>query len=254
MSLITIWGDESSQNAHKYMVLGTIWEHEAANEEIARDVEQLRQQLGFHREFHWNEMKKYHREAYFRLIDLFIKHMKQGNMQFRALIVDMSNKRNVKADDNKETHFYKMFFWLIYKWLTPDNHYDIFLDRKSNSVPGRLQDLEYYLNRKMAADYVKLIQRHAPSANEKMKLAYPLVVVRRVESRDGSQAPLQLADVLAGAIAYVRNGHYDKAVANHSRSPKRAVVEYLEAKLGFSLLDCHARHESEGFNLFCFKR
>ncbi|TCW40774.1 DUF3800 domain-containing protein [Laceyella sacchari] len=253
MSLIVIWGDESSQNAHKYMVLGTIWQRADTYEALEAEVAGLRRQLGFEREFHWNEMKKTHRDAYIAFIDLFIKHMRQGNLKFRALIVDMTDKKNVKTGDNKEAHFYKMFFWLIYKWLAPEHHYDIFLDRKSNSVPGRLQDLEYYLNRKMAADYIKLIQQTS-GAKEKQTIAYPLIVVRRVESRDGTQTPLQMADVLAGAIAYVRNGHYEKAVANRSRNPKRAVVNHLEAQLGFSLKDCHARNEHKGFNLFCFKR
>ncbi|SFI98394.1 hypothetical protein [Thermoflavimicrobium dichotomicum] len=42
MGLITIWGDESSQNAHKYMVLGTIWE----NPSFAADLERVESRDG----------------------------------------------------------------------------------------------------------------------------------------------------------------------------------------------------------------
>lgn len=168
----------------------------------------------------------------------------------------MSEKKNILNGDDPETHFYKMFFWLIYKKLEKNKKYDIFLDQKSNSVPGRLKDLEQSLNRRMYKDY---FEKHLEDI-KKHKFFFAkdfprsAEVVRRVESRDGSQVQLQLVDVFAGAIAFVRNGFYDKAKANNTKKGKADVVDYIEYKLGIKLNSCHGPKESEELNIWCFRR
>jgi hypothetical protein len=182
--------------------------------------------------------------------------MKKGALRFHSLIVDMSEKKNVLKGDDPETHFYKMFYWLIYKRLRQDRKYDIFLDRKSNSVPGRLKDLEQSLNRRMIQDYLKKhfedIKKHKPFFTHHFPRSAE--VVRRVESRDGSQIQLQMADVFAGAIAYVRNGFYEKAKINQVKNGKACIVDYIQTKLGVDLHACHSSHEQIEFNLWCFQR
>lgn len=235
MALINIWGDESSQNAHKYMVLGTIWQHPACTAELMKDIQDLRNQTFFQKEFHWNELKAHQLNVYKGLVDIFKKYADQGLLKFRALVVDQSDRSHKIYSQDDELHFYKMYFWLIYKRLMISNQYDIFLDRKINRIPGRLSDLKNVLNNKMIGDYGSV------AAN----------IVRRVETRDGSQIELQMADVFAGAIAYVRNGHYSLAT---SSNPKLQLVDYIERSLQVSLNACHWPNESPKFNIWCFKR
>jgi hypothetical protein len=238
MALMTIWGDESCQNAHKYMVLGTIWENPNYAVDLERDVCKLREEFQFKKEFHWTDLKGHQRNAYKGLIDIFEPYMRQGVITFRALVVDMSNKKNIREGDDKELHFYKMFFWLILKKLNRENRYDIFLDRKSNSVPGRLEDLYISLNDRMFDDIHYFFDP----------------VVRRVEPRSGEEIQLQLADVFAGAIAYVVNGYYMDAKRNNSKNPKIELVEHIENRIGLKLTSRHAQHERPEFNIWHFSR
>lgn len=242
MALVTIWGDESSQNGHHYMVLGTIWQNPNYAAEFERDIQTIKRNSKFDKEFHWQELKGHQLQAYKDLVDVFREYMNQGLLKFRALVVDQTDKMHKIYSGDDELHYYKMFFWLIYKRLLCQNTYDIFLDQKNNSVPGRLSDLQNALNKKIDKDC------HYNGMNSLRKRN----IVRRVEPRDGSQIPLQLADVFAGAIAYVRNGHFKSNPSKNNA--KSRLVLYIEEQLGFSLNDCHLPHENQGFNIWCFKR
>lgn len=235
MALINIWGDESSQNAHKYMVLGTIWQNPVCSADLMKDIQELRKKVSFQKEFHWNELKTHQMSAYKGLIDIFIKYANQGLLKFRALVVDQSDRSHKIFSQDNELHFYKMYFWLIYKRLLVSNQYDIYLDRKENKVPGRLSDLKNVLINKMISNHGRVAA----------------TTVRRVETRDGSQIELQMADVFSGAIAYVRNGHYQLATKNN---PKLQLVDYIERSLHLNLGTCHLPSESPKFNIWCFQR
>lgn len=244
MALITIWGDESSQNGHKYMVLGTIWQHPSCAADLERDVQNLKRATNFHKEFHWTDLKGHQIKAYKGLIEIFKEYMDQGLLKFRALVVDQSDPIHKEFSENDdELHFYKMFFWLIYKRLREEHRYDIFLDQKNNSVPGRLSDLKNSLNNKFDKEYYA-----------KKGRVFLEHIVRRVEARDGSQVELQIADVFAGAIAYVRNGYYSTSKNQNNNNPKVQLVEHIQNTLNISLDSCHKRTESDGFNIWCFER
>lgn len=240
MALIHIWGDESSQNGHQYMVLGTIWQNPICAADLERDVNNLKQSVNFMKEFHWTEMKGHHVSAYRGLVEIFKEYMNQGLIKFRALVVDQTDRSHRLFSDTDELHFYKMFFWLITKRLNEQNRYDVFLDRKSNSVPGRLSDLKDTLNGRFRSDQW---------AN-KNKIYFG-DVVRRVEPRSGVEVELQLADVFAGAIAYVVNGFFEKGKSNE-KNPKVILVKHI-LDLGFPF-QCHKSWENPSFNIWCFER
>lgn len=216
MALITIWGDESSQNAHRYMVLGTIWKHPACTAELADDAWKLKKELGFDKEFHWTEVRRHHLPIYRELIRTFKKYKDQGLLKYRCIVVDNSDPLHRIYSPDQELHFYKMYFWLIYNRLIAKNRYDIFLDRKRNKVPGRLSDLKDHLNRKFCAEH--------PTENN---------IVRRVEPRDGTQIELQMADVFTGAVAYERNGFYEKV--DNPKNPKFQMVNMIQDILSIRL-------------------
>lgn len=236
MSVITIWGDESSQNGHRYMVLGTIWQKPECKGDLNKEVEQLRNQYNFHEKFHWTDLRRHHLPMCKDLLKIFKKYNDQNLLQYRSIVVDNSDKLHKIYSPDEELHFYKMYFWLIYKRLTSEHKYDIFLHKKHNKVKGRLSDLKNSLNSKYNSD-------NATTVN----------IVRRVEPRDGSQIELQLVDLFTGAIAYIRNGHYEKA-KNNPKNPKIQMIQMIEEILSVNLSSSHTLKESENFNIWHFKR
>jgi hypothetical protein len=239
MALVHVFGDESSQNAHRYMVLGTIWENPVCAANLERDAQDLRREYGFKKEFHWQEIKGHQVRAYCALVDLFKVYADQGLIKFRGMVVDQTDQRHKKYSDNDELHFYKMWFWLLYKRLNDNHTYDVFLDRKSNSVPGRLTDLRNALNNRFANDYW---QRHNRFRGN---------VIRRLEPRSGTEIELQMADVFAGAIAYVRNGFLNGA---SEKNPKARLIMHMWDVLGQGSFECHSVSQNPKFNIWCFSR
>ncbi|WP_093228483.1 hypothetical protein [Thermoflavimicrobium dichotomicum] len=53
---------------------------------------------------------------------------------------------------------------------------------------------------------------------------------------------------------FVKNGHYAKAKKNNSKNAKVDVVDHIQKTIGISLDSCHSPKESDGFNIWCFKR
>jgi len=245
LSLITVYGDESCQNGHKYMVLGTIWDMENCCNIIEEEVKSLRERTKFQKEFHWTDLKNHQLITYKELINIFAAHKKMNKLEFRALVVDQSDATHKIYSNDDELHFYKMFFWLIYKNMRRGNFYDILLDRKSNSVKGRLTDLKNSLNNRWFND------NWNGDITEIFQLLNP---IRRVEPRDGSQIGLQLSDVFAGAIAYVWNGHYKERKIANPDNPKVKLVEHIQNTLNLDLASPHKPWESPSFNIWQFKR
>lgn len=247
MGVVTIYGDESSQNAFTYMVLGTIWDACGVCDGLEEDIVKLKEETNFvGKEFHWCELKGHHLRAYKGLVDIFANCLEQGNVKFRALVVDQSDIKHKSYSEDDELHFYKMFFWLIFKNLRRPHQYDILLDRKTNSVSGRLSDLKSALNNKWFNDFALGVNLADLDKSDFTK-------VRRVEPRDGSQIALQLADIFAGAIAYKRNGHYESS-KNNPKNPKVQLLHYMEEKLGVDFLTNHLPGQSPEFNIWRFKR
>lgn len=242
MGLITIWGDESSQNAHKFMVLGTVWQNPICAVDLQREIHDLRMKFSFSKEFHWTEMKKLDFPVYSEAINIFKKYYDQGFIKYRAIVVDQTDPVHREYSPDNELHFYKMYFWLIYKRLRHDNKYDILLDRKRNKVDGRLSDLRNSLNNKCYTDHV----------NNGGKVDEYKNIIRRVEPRDGTQIELQFADIFTGAIAYVRNGSYEKA--DNPMNPKLRIVNYIQEKMKINLREGHPHYINQGFNIWDFKR
>ncbi|WP_371019040.1 DUF3800 domain-containing protein [Pseudalkalibacillus sp. JSM 102089] len=241
MAIVKMYGDESSQNGHDFMVLGTIWDETNCCDAIEIDVARLKGERGFKNEFHWTDLKRHQLSVYQGLIDIFASYRSSDCFRFCALVVDQNDFAHQLYSDDDELHFYKMFFWLIYRRLDPSKSYGILLDRKTNSVEGRLSELKHTLNQKCIKDHSPFLRRE---------------IVRYVEPRDGSQIGLQIADVFSGAIAYVWNGHYAAAkMANpNTKNPKVKLVDYIQSTLGINLQSFHGPEESPNFNIWRFQR
>ncbi|MCP3033444.1 DUF3800 domain-containing protein [Halobacillus sp. A1] len=246
MRLVTVYGDESCQNGHNYMVLGTVWDMGGICSEIELVVTDLKRRRQFKKEFHWSGVKGHHIPVYQELIDIFELYYHEESIRFNAMVVDQSDQSHQNFSDNDdELHFYKMFFWLIWGRMDIANDHDILLDRKTNSVPGRLSDLKNALNN-------KVVKHHGIQWKEGNFL--PRNVVRTVEPRDGSQIGLQLADLFAGAIAYVKNGHYHTRKRANPNNPKVKLVDYIQDKLSIDLRYSHYSYQSPAFNIWRFQR
>lgn len=241
MQIVKVWGDESSQNGHRYMVLGTLWLPAENSSGFEQQISELKSKYNFRKEFHWNKLKNDQLKMYIELIDIVTNQIKSNKIAFLAIVVDQKSRENKIFSPSDELHFYKMYFWLIYQRISFKNRYYIYLDQKNKKKQDSLFDLKNSINLKIHKESVR------KNGNKYTEF------VRKVTEVDSEYLCIQVVDILIGAIAYVYNGHFD--LNNKSNSnPKVKLVKHVEMCLGFKLGVSHSQKFSPKFNIWKFSR
>jgi len=192
--IIEVYVDESSQNKHRYLVLGAIV-FEMPNAQRLIDLPELPKG-----EAKWTKVSKAKLPAYKRLVDMFFDN--QEDMHFHSLFVDTTQQDHKKYNEgDSETGFNKEIYQLANKigQLYSLSYFHIYPDyRDTKSTPEELR---------------LILCRGAAKRGDKRD--WP---VRRCQFRDSKTTlPLQLADVLIGAIAFHLNGHDKASGANPAK-------------------------------------
>jgi hypothetical protein len=138
----------------------------------------------------------------------------RDQVHFHSLVVDTTKqKHEIYNQGRKEIGFNKEVFQLALKMarLYTKALFHVYPDRRSTDQ--KLDDLRLMLN------------RHRAKSGDKRDWPY-----RRVQFRDSKKTELlQLADIMAGAIAHQLNGHHLRAGASPA---KRTLSEHILARAG----------------------
>lgn len=222
-----IYCDESChlENDHQsVMLLGAIW---CPAGEVARLSKAVRDMKAPHRaagELKWSKVSVARLDFYLELVDWFLA---EAPLHFRGLVV-LHKERLNHALFNEGSHddfYYKMYFSLLSKILSPDQRYYVYLDIKDTRSRLKLRKLgEVLCNDKY--DFTSQMIGH----------------LQNIRSHESYL--LQVCDFLLGAVSYRHRGL-------ESNPAKVAVIEHLEKRLGRQLLYSTPLRE-EKFNLFLF--
>lgn len=225
--LINIYCDESChlENDHQpVMLLGAVW---CPQEEVTRLSHELQDMKARHNtagELKWTKVSSARLDFYLELVDWFLG---EAPLHFRGLVV-LHKERLNHALFNQGSHddfYYKMYFSLLSKILSPDECYNIYLDIKDTRSRLKLRKLgEVLCNDKY--DFTSQMIRH----------------LQNIRSHEAYL--LQVCDFLLGAVSYQHRG-----LAGNPA--KVAVIKHLEQRLDRSLLYSTPLRE-EKFNLFLF--
>lgn len=233
---------DESGTSERYLVVGGLTLPRTNHEALAKELTELKKNKGFRAEgeFKWGKVSKGYLPHYKDLLGWFFSHLKSNHLRFRAHVVDTSAHLYRKyGDGDKEKAFYKIFYHLLFQSVRrlaleeEGSNILILLDDKTNRYPFRLPVLKKALN-----------------AGLKRELGISDLVAN-VEPRQSSGANaepfIQIADILIGAIGYVRNGHLKRTDASPA---KIEMVKFLEdlSGTGFAF-DTAARAP---FNLWTF--
>lgn len=193
--------DESSQTKHRYLVLGGVIVPASQTNALSVGLMNARLPQLPAGEAKWTKVSRTKINAYRRLVDFFFSP-EAGDCHFHSLVVDTHRIDHVKFNDgDKEIGFNKEVYQLAMKFgrLYPDRLFHIYPDyRDTNQNPD---DLRLILNR---------------GTNKKGDgRDWPY---RRCHFRRSHDClPLQLTDILIGAIAYHINGHHEAANASAAK-------------------------------------
>ncbi|GEP94362.1 DUF3800 domain-containing protein [Chitinophaga cymbidii] len=175
-------------------------------------------------EIKWNSVSFSRMPLYKALIDYFFA----GEIDFRCILVKY--KKRLRHDEfNQGSHdnfYYKLIYFLLHSATNhPDSQYKVYLDIKDTRGKEKLKKIEEVL------------------AN-KYKGNSPFVSFQHIHSDEN--VLLQLTDLFIGAVTFKNRGLHSKEGANKA---KVQLVEYLEAKSGYSLNEGTEPWETK-FNIF----
>lgn len=225
--VFNVYCDESCHLEHdrqKAMVLGAIWLPLEKSREIAVRLREIKQRHGLAPGFEvkWTKVSPAKLGFYLDVVDYFFDN---DDLHFRALIVPDKSKLQHDAvpGQDHDLWYYKMYFVMLTAILRPNARYRVYLDIKDTQGAEKTDQLhEVLCNSRydFSRDVVERLQ---------------LVHSHEIE-------PLQLADLLIGAISY-RNRDLRGSKA------KEALIARMRERSGYDLTKTTLYRE-EKLNLF----
>jgi len=227
MSIYNVYCDESchlENDRLSIMALGCVW---CAKDEIKRlssEINQIKKEYNANGELKWTKVSISREKFYLRLVDWFFE---QESLNFRTLVVKNKNKLNHEYfnQGSHDNFYYKMYFSLLNKILSPTNNYNIYIDIKDTRSRFKLQKLKDVLCNNVY-DFTNTMINN----------------IQNIHSHESHL--MQFVDFLLGAVTY-RNRDLN------SNKAKVNIIQTLENKLGYSLI-CSTPLKNEKFNLFMF--
>lgn len=225
MDTYNIYCDESchlENDGHRYMVLGALYCPIAKTHEIAIRIREIKQKHGIpsNRELKWTKVSSSKLALYKDLIDYFFD---DDDLNFRALIADKSILDHDTFNQTHDEWYYKMYFDMLKVILDPECKYRIYLDIKDTLGGEKVSHLHEVLCNSQYDFSHKIIER-----------------MQIVESHHVEQ--LQLADLIIGAISYLRN-------QNGESQAKLDLVERIRNRSKYSL-NHSTLYKEKKLNLF----
>jgi hypothetical protein len=121
------------------MLLGCVW---CPSDEVARLAAELRDIKRRHKaagELKWTKVSDARHDFYLEVTSWFLA---EAPLHFRALVVQ--NKQSLNHEYFNQQHddfYYKMYFSLLSKILSPDKQYNIYLDIKDTRSRRKVKKL-----------------------------------------------------------------------------------------------------------------
>lgn len=225
--IFNVYCDESchlENDRQPVMLLGAIWCPQTEVVRLSREVQDMKTRHKAAGELKWTKVSNSRLGFYIELIDWFLA---EAPLHFRGLVV-LHKERLNHALFNQGSHddfYYKMYFSLLSKVLSPDERYNIYLDIKDTRSRLKLRKLREVL------------------CNDRYDFTSQMVGhLQNIRSHEAHL--LQVCDFLLGAVSYRHRGLA-------SNPAKVEVIRHLEERLGRDLLRSTPLRE-EKFNLFLF--
>lgn len=217
MKTFNFYCDESChlENDHlPFMLIGYVSSAYNQVKLHTEKIKQLKKEYHIPYELKWNHLSKSAMELYKDLIDYFFA----TDLQYRAIVIDKSKLKHTQFRQTHDDFYYKMYYQLIQKKLSPEYNYNIYLDIKDTRSAQKVNGLKDYLNNNFVS--IRNLQN-----------------IRSYESE-----LMQLTDIITGALSYYLRKE-NKVIA------KNKIVDRIAQHAGQALNQSSPRSEQK-FNLF----
>lgn len=216
-----IYCDESCHIEHdhkRFMLLGSV---SSAYNQVKRHTERikkLKEEHHFYGEIKWSNVSNSQLRFYKELLDYFF----DTDLRFRAVVVDKAKINNGAFNQNFDTFYYKMYYYLLIHNKNSQYAYNVYLDIKDDLSAYKVQKLKEILNTQFG-------------------------VFRTVQNiRSHESILMQLADFIMGGLSYNLNDETKKVTAKkqlieklqqHSTQNLTSSSNYKESKLNLFFIE-----------------
>ena len=216
-----IYCDESChlENDHKnHMLIGSV---SSAYNQVKRHTERinnLKNKHHYYGEIKWSNVSTSQQMFYKELIDYFF----DTDLRFRAVVVNKSKVNNEAHNQDYDTFYYKMYYYLLNHNKNSSYRYNVYLDIKDTLSAFKVNKLKEILNTKFG-------------------------VFRNVQNIHSHESIImQLADFITGAISYNLNNAEKKVntkkqlisqIMQHSEQGLKGSSNYKETKLNLFFIE-----------------
>ncbi len=227
MEMYNIYCDESCHLEYDripIMALGAIWCPESEHSRFGQKISEIKAKHKAKGELKWSKVSPSRLDFYLELTSWFFS---ESFLRFRALIV-LNKERLDHKSFNKDSHnnfYYKMYFSLLNKLLSPENKYNIYIDIKDTQSRLMNQKLKEVLCNNVYDFTGDMIGK-----------------IQNIHSHESHLT--QLTDFFLGALTYKHRNL-------SSNTAKTAVIKLIESRLKYPLTKSTPLRE-EKFNLFLF--
>ncbi len=211
----------SNHNNVRYMLIGGLWLPSETKNELKKRLKILKVAHHALGELKWSKVSPSKILFYKDLIDLFMSY--GANLRFRIIVVEQDKIIWNLHNDDRELGFYKFYYHMLHHWITENNEYKIYCDKKVNKNKKELVTLHRCLS--------------------KANIYADIKNVCSLDSKDS--VILQYADFFTGLVAAKFNNTVE------SGSAKYELISYLEEKLGRKI--SHTSRSEIKFNIFAIQ-
>jgi hypothetical protein len=222
--------DESSQNAHRYLVIGVLAVMRSNVAEVEAALAATREKFKHDREIGWTCVSGYKFGIYEDWLDIFVSFAKRSRLRMTALILDTHIPANRGwSDEDPDLGFNKLIYHLL-------------LHRVGKKYAISRRPIYGHLDSRTT--------RHKPEDLRRMlngglrNMGFKCNPFREIVFRDSKKSNLiQLVDLLAGGLAYARNQHGEKANARPHKIELSERICVTQMEIGqFDLWDWEFKH------------
>jgi len=211
VSSLNIYCDESTHlpnDGRPYMVLGAIVCPANRAREIAVRLREIRAKHKIRPdvEIKWTKVSPSKIDFYLDVIDYFFD---DDDLSFRAVVAPKAGLDHERFAQTHDDWYYKMMFYLVRNVLPAQDEAFIYLDKKDTNGQEKIERLRNVIAN---AEY-----------------DFGRSKIRRLQIVESNQVgPLQLADLLIGAVNYANRG-------DSSSVAKLRLIERIRGRSGVSL-------------------
>lgn len=231
-----IYGDETCQTQHSYMVLGCLVCHPRDARAIASSIRCIKESRNEHGELKWEKVKKRNIDKYKSVVDAFFSEFSTNSAHFHSVVVNTAElNHRAYSDGDKDVGFNKFIFQILHKCCREHGRnarFYVFLDKRTT---------------RQSLDTLRVMLNH--HARNKLKIRHrPFKIVEFMDSQESLL--LQMNDILLGAVGYRVNKKHE---ADDGASAKKLLSDRIREKAGLQNLEQQTPISRKKFTIWHFK-